>query len=405
LPCGDPEIKILDITGIYPHPGHDSEGRSVAGLTDALSRRGYSVLVAVMKPWVPRGLASRRKGWRHLAVRGGEGTSGAGARVRFLRYPHLPSIFGERRIGRNAATMARSVWAWCRRAAFTPSVVHAEGLPMAPVAAAVAGRLGVPWAVTLRDDLGHVLKLDAPGRSFHRKLLGGAGAVFAIGPAQVRDMAALFEGGTPPVIRAPNGIDVEGVRREISTLGRNPGPHGRIVSVANLYRWKGIHENLHAMRRLLDEGISAWTYVVVGDGPYREELKEMAVDFGLGDRVTFKGALPHRDALAEMRQADIFCLPSWMEAFGNVFLEAGLCGLPAIGCRQNGPEWIIRDDKTGLLVPPRDVEALAKALASLLGDPERSCRMGREASSVAAEFTWEKTASIVEKGLSEVRVD
>ncbi len=72
-----------------------------------------------------------------------------------------------------------------------------------------------------------------------------------------------------------------------------------------------------------------------------------------------------------IHESDIFCLPSWAEPFGNVFAEAAVCGRPAIGCQGFGAELTIRDGETGLLVPPRDVEGLAEALAYLLTDPEQ----------------------------------
>jgi glycosyltransferase involved in cell wall biosynthesis len=83
-----------------------------------------------------------------------------------------------------------------------------------------------------------------------------------------------------------------------------------------------------------------------------------------------------------------------MEAFGNVFAEAAICGVPAIGCLENGPEIIIIHSETGLLVPPRDVDALADAIKFFLQNPEKAKTMGKQAKEHIKSFTWERTASI-----------
>lgn len=177
---------------------------------------------------------------------------------------------------------------------------------------------------------------------------------------------------------------------------------GGIVSVGNLYRFKGIHENLRALKLLSERGVNAWRYAVVGEGPYRKELEVLSREFGLENQVTFVGSVAHPKAIRYIRDADIFSLPSWSEPFGNVYAEAAVCGRPSIGCKGFGGEITIRDGETGLLVPPRDVEALAGALSFLLSQPERTKEMGNAAGDQILEFTWERTAQLYRQTMSRV---
>jgi glycosyltransferase involved in cell wall biosynthesis len=205
------------------------------------------------------------------------------------------------------------------------------------------------------------------------------------------------------VVLAPNGVDFDGIDKMLKALpSASHHSWGRIVSVGNLYRIKGIHENLHALKRLGDSGIQNWSYTVVGDGPYLSELKGLAATLGLKDKVRFTGKLPQTEAIRMIRDADIFSLPSWAESFGNAYAEAAVCERAAIGCVGQGAEIMIQGGVTGLLVPPRDVDALADALALLLKGETMATAMGKTAREQIRGFTWEKTAQLYAREFAEV---
>ena len=100
---------------------------------------------------------------------------------------------------------------------------------------------------------------------------------------------------------------------------------------------------------------------VVGDGPERPRLQQLAVDLGIADRVRWLGQLPRSSMAGVYRDCDAFVLPSRAETFGVAFIEALACGKPLIATRCGGPEDIVRAGN-GLLVPVDDVDALAAAL-------------------------------------------
>ena len=105
-----------------------------------------------------------------------------------------------------------------------------------------------------------------------------------------------------------------------------------------------------------DDSINA---IVVGDGPQRAEFESLSRQLGLRDRVEFHGAscrVP--DLLARSR---VFALPSRYEGMPNALLEAMVSGLPVIAAAVGGVSEIVTDGETGLIIPPEDPKALAKA--------------------------------------------
>jgi glycosyltransferase involved in cell wall biosynthesis len=163
-----------------------------------------------------------------------------------------------------------------------------------------------------------------------------------------------------------------------------------VLSVCNLVPLKGIDLNLRAFAEIrLRSPHLAWRYRVVGDGPERSALVRLAGSLGLSDRVEFLGRLDYQATMAEMAACDIFCLPSWGDSFGVVYLEAMSRGRPVIGCLDWGAAEMVRDGIDGRLVKPKDEHSLATALGELLSDPSRCASMGEDARRRAGEFSWD----------------
>jgi sugar transferase (PEP-CTERM/EpsH1 system associated) len=116
--------------------------------------------------------------------------------------------------------------------------------------------------------------------------------------------------------------------------------------------------------------------LVVGEGREGAAIEARHAALGLGERVRLLGYWP---SLAEALAAtDVFVLPSLMEGHPLAVLEAMAAGKPVVATRVGGNPEAVEDGVTGLLVPPRDPEALANAIATLARDPERARLMGRE---------------------------
>jgi glycosyltransferase involved in cell wall biosynthesis len=164
-----------------------------------------------------------------------------------------------------------------------------------------------------------------------------------------------------------------------------------LVSVGNLIERKRHGDVLRALW-LLRDSHPELHYVIVGDGPQRGPLADLARELGLEGRVAFRGALPPGEALTVARWGGIFVLPSIDEAFGVAYIEAMAGAIPAIGSRgEPGPEEIAKCGGGMRLVPPGDPEALALELRTLLEDPGYRRELGAAArANVEANFTWER---------------
>jgi glycosyltransferase involved in cell wall biosynthesis len=121
------------------------------------------------------------------------------------------------------------------------------------------------------------------------------------------------------------------------------------------------------------------TLALGGQGPLTPELRRIARDAGVADRVEFLGRIPDPELPAWYHACDVFCLPSVepAEAFGIVQVEAMACARPVVCCQlNNGVNWVNRDGETGLAVPPADSAALADALTRLQKDTALRARLG-----------------------------
>jgi colanic acid/amylovoran biosynthesis glycosyltransferase len=165
-----------------------------------------------------------------------------------------------------------------------------------------------------------------------------------------------------------------------------------ILCAGRLERYKGQELVLEALRRLGPVVVERdLRLVFVGDGSSRPRLEGTVERFGLSDRVTFAGHLPHeRAALVEhYRDADLFVHPSFTldglkEGIPGTIVEAMAAGLPVVATQHAGIPAIIQSGRDGLLVPERDVSALAGALEALLESPQLRERLGRAAARRAA---------------------
>jgi glycosyltransferase involved in cell wall biosynthesis len=146
--------------------------------------------------------------------------------------------------------------------------------------------------------------------------------------------------------------------------------------VGRLDHWGKGHKELFAAMAQLKEPYPCHA-LIVGGGRREEEVKGAAASLGLAREVHFLG---QRLDVPDLLQAmDIFVLPSYSEGVSLALLEAMAAGLPVIATAVGGTPEVVTDGETGLLIPPRDSDALAGALERLLVDPGWAKEMGARA--------------------------
>lgn len=272
----------------------------------------------------------------------------------------------------------RRLLRFLRRGRF--DLIHAH-LAYASIWGLLAGRLtGTPVVLTL-----HVRPPDDSPWSregLRRRLLVAAAnrwARRALAVSEViRDAWAAVGLARGRITVVHNGVETgrvglgseaaAAVRREL----RVPGDAPLVLTVSVLRPGKGLAVLLEAVPAVLTEHPRA-RFAVVGDGPERRRLEQRAAAAGLGRAVVWAGF--RRDVPAFLAAADLFVLPSRDDAFPTVLLEAQAAGVPVVASRAGGIPEIVEDGTTGLLAPPGDAAALARAVSALLADPAARRRL------------------------------
>ncbi|WEX89761.1 glycosyltransferase family 4 protein [Sinorhizobium garamanticum] len=173
--------------------------------------------------------------------------------------------------------------------------------------------------------------------------------------------------------------------------GSDPADPVRIVSVGRAVAKKGYDILLKALS-LLPADLN-WRFDHIGSGELAGDLKKLAAELGVAERVRWKGALDQTDVLQHYRDSDIFALACRVAANGdrdglpNVLVEASSQRLPCVSTSVSGVPELLTDYQNGLLVPPEDPRALALALERLVRDPDLRRQLGTAAEQrVRAEF-------------------
>jgi glycosyltransferase involved in cell wall biosynthesis len=162
-----------------------------------------------------------------------------------------------------------------------------------------------------------------------------------------------------------------------------------ILGVGRLTKQKGFPYLLRAFRRVRSNVPAR--LVVVGDGEDRQSLTSLASKLDVERDVAFVGF--QRNPYKFMARADAFVLPSLWEGFGLVLVEAMACGAPVVATRcRSGPEEIVSDGASGLLVPPGDANALSDAILNLLTSPPLARRLSTAGRRRAEDFRVETSA-------------
>jgi glycosyltransferase involved in cell wall biosynthesis len=285
-----------------------------------------------------------------------------------------------------------------------PAIVHGHFWMSGLAALAAVRDLGIPVVQTFHA-LGvvkrrHQAAMDTSPLErlpLEARIAREVDLVVATCSDEVRELRAL---GVRPgsVAVVPCGADLARFRPDGPAAAR--AGRGRVLSIGRLVPRKGVDTVIEAMA-----GVPHAEYVIAGgpapgllaEDPEARRLRRVAEVHGVADRVTFLGRVPHDDAPALMRSADVVVSVPWYEPFGIVPVEAMACGRPVIGSAVGGHLDTIVDGVTGLHVPPRDPVLLARRLRQLLGDRGRRAALGRAAAEHAhARYSWDRVAARTE---------
>ena len=270
-----------------------------------------------------------------------------------------------------------------------PDITHLHfPYPWGEMAHLVFGR-SRKTVITYHSDVVRQENLVKLYRPFLRRVLTKADRIIATSPNYVRSSPYLSTVADKCTV-IPLGIDLQPfqeARSEEVELLREKHQPPLLLFVGLLRYYKGLGYLLEAMRDLNA------TLLVVGSGPMEEEWKAMSTQLGLDERVLFAGRVDDDRLPVYYQACDLFVLPGShrSEAFGVVQVEAMACGKPVVSTELGtGTSYANLDGQTGLVVRPRDPEALATAINRLLADQQLRAEMGERARQRAQqEFSHE----------------
>jgi colanic acid/amylovoran biosynthesis glycosyltransferase len=145
----------------------------------------------------------------------------------------------------------------------------------------------------------------------------------------------------------------------------------KILTVSRLVKEKGIAYGLEAISKLIHErSLVHIEYYILGDGPLLEELKALALQLGINDKVFFLGSQTQQGVIKMLDEAHLFLLPSVAEALPVVLMEAQAVGLPVVATDVGSIKQVIVNGQSGYIVPSMDVKAMADQLEHLIRSPQ-----------------------------------
>jgi len=319
-------MKIVVLTTSYPRYEGDPAGNFVADAVEQLRERGLEV--EVVSP----------ASFRHFGIAYGSGVMGNLKRAPW-KLALVPAMM---------ASFARAA----RRAARDADLVHAHWLPSGAVALAT----GKPFVVQL---WGTDVELARRARVFAQRVLSRARLTICASNAladAARELGASEVRVIPSAVELPEQVG-------------EPAEPPEVLFVGRLSPEKGILELVQAS--------AGMTLTVAGDGPLRAQVPGAL------------GFVPHHELGPLYERAAVVAVPSHREGFGVACAEAMAYGRPVVASAVGGLLDLVVDGETGVLVEPRDVEALRAALERLLGDAELRGRMGRAGRErIREHFTW-----------------
>jgi phosphatidylinositol alpha-mannosyltransferase len=235
-------------------------------------------------------------------------------------------------------------------------------------------------------------------RTYHARL---AGKIAVSEPA--RDFVREYFGGDYKII--PNGVDTERFSPRERPLERFDDGAFNVLYVGRLEPRKGLSVLLNSFRGLWESEGERARLIIVGDGPLRRRLSQSVPD-ELRAAVHFEGRVSSELLPRYYASSRVLCSPATRsESFGIVLLEAMASGVPVIASDIPGYRTAVKNGVHGLLVEPGAPGALATALCLLARDESLRARMAAAGRSNAAQYSWDRVASMIEDYFWEVLED
>lgn len=394
-----PRRKGLVITNLYPNAVETTRGMFVWQETCALRDR-YDLRVIAPLPWVPPFLRSKRKYAFNAAP---AEDSSTGQRTYHPRHVVIPRVLRSL-YGPLLYRAIKPLFARLMKLHKPEFILAHYAYPDGWAALQLAEPRKLPLLVKVRGSDVNVFTDEPRRRELTLTALRGADRVVAVSHALKQKMIDLgVEASHITVIQ--NGINTElfrpldrpACRRE---LGLEAEPF-TFLFIGTMREIKGVYPLLEAMQRFVADAGREVRLVMIGGGELSAAVAERIEELELSPWVKQLPPVSHAEIPRWMGACDCLLLPSLMEGYPNVLVEALACERPVIASAVGGIPEIVLDGRTGMLTPPGDSEALAAAMRSMLDgfelDLSEAAAARRSWSDVADEMSQLVEDMIVER--------
>lgn len=176
----------------------------------------------------------------------------------------------------------------------------------------------------------------------------------------------------------------------------------KLIFVGRLIYAKGVQDLIIAFSRINNKNLFL---TIVGDGPYKSELENLAKRLNLTDKINFVGEKTKQEVLKLLRESDLFINPSYSEGMPTTVLEAGAIGLPVIATDVGGTREIIENNRTGILINPGKPNEIKQAIEFMINKKKEREEYAKNLNnSVKNKFTWEVIIGQWENLISETMI-
>ncbi len=281
------------------------------------------------------------------------------------------------------------------RRSFNPDLIHSHWwFPSGVVGTWLSSLSHKPLVTTLHGTDVRLAKKIGMSRPLFRRVVNQSAEVTTVSNWLSSEVASLIS--VPRPLVAPMPVDTQ---RFIPGCFREKE---RFLFAGRLNRQKGLEHLIRALAKMRQHALLD----VVGAGPLESELRSLAAELGVADRIAWMGQLKQSDLVRLYQCATALVVPSTDEGLGLVAAEALLCETPVVAFRSGGLTDVIQDDMTGFLVTPGDPMDLAKALDRVLDNPVEAGEFGKAGrmyalSAFAPESAARQYAGIYKKVLDE----
>jgi glycosyltransferase involved in cell wall biosynthesis len=378
-------MRILCISHLWPYEDRQNYGIFVARQMQAIAQRNVDVTVIVPAYYKPKLVQKLRpRIWDHT----GPLVQVPGVTIYPAKFLCLPAGNYYRWLGYSVYRAVRSMARRLHRESPFDAIYAIGFFPDGDAGSRLGQDLGIPSACrACGTDINVIAQSNPTMRRHFEAVCGRLDGALAAGQGLADLLQPYFQSEVTCITGTvdldmfhPDPAGKDAIRAVLSLKT----DHTVTLYVGNLKRTKGVYELVEAFARHVKQHPNA-TLCICGEGPEAHGLSERIEQLGVANHVRLVGVVASDKVHQWMKAADVLALPSYHEGMPNVVMEAMCCGIPVIATQVGGLPSELGNSSSAVLVPVKDVIALAEAMDTVLSRPERllsmseaAFRLGRE---------------------------